>query len=179
MIPVLLFGVTTGAIFPSPLSAGSAHPHVFLAQALATRTTAELLTTPGETSALVVSATGVQIYQCRVGADGKLAWAFKEPRAELSVAGKVVGRHYAGPTWEHGDGSLIKGKPIERADAPIANAIPWLKLTGVEGKGNGALVGITTILRTNTVGGTLSGACTIADEIKEQPYTSDYVFLRN
>jgi hypothetical protein len=94
------------------------------------------------------------------------------------VAGKIIGRHYAGPTWEHGDGSLIKGKPVERADAPTANAIPWLKLSGIDGNGVGALGGVTTILRTNTFGGALSGACGKADQIQEQPYTSDYVFLR-
>src|SRR5450756_59850 len=65
---------------------------------------------PGETTILSVHADGAQVYECKAGSDGKLAWAFREPIATLLVDGKTVGRHYAGPNWEHGDGSAVTGK---------------------------------------------------------------------
>ena len=55
---------------------------------------------------LTVHAEGAQVYECKAGADGKLAWAFREPIATLLVDGKTIGRHYAGPNWEHGTAAL-------------------------------------------------------------------------
>ena len=40
------------------------------------------------------------------------------PLASLTADGKVVGRHFAGPTWELADGSSVAGKPV--ANAPAA-----------------------------------------------------------
>ena len=39
-----------------------------------------------------------------------LTWQFREPIATLIVDGKSIGRHYAGPNWDHIDGSGVKGK---------------------------------------------------------------------
>ena len=60
---------------------------------------------PGETVVATWHAEGAQVYECKAGADGKLAWAFREPIATLLLDGKTIGRHYAGPNWEHMDGS--------------------------------------------------------------------------
>lgn len=139
---------------------------------------ADIKAKAGETEVMTVGATGVQVYECRAGTDGRLAWAFKEPRAELTQAGKVIGRHYAGPHWELPDGSVVKVAPVARADAPSAGDIPWLRLDVVESRGNGRLTGVSVVLRTNTKGGMHSGACTEAGKLHEQPYTSDYVFLK-
>src|SRR6201985_868243 len=67
---------------------------------------------PGETAVLTVHAEGAQVYECKAGSDGKLAWAFREPIATLMADGKTVGRHYAGPNWEDADGSAVPGKAI-------------------------------------------------------------------
>lgn len=130
-----------------------------------------------EVPALTVSANGVQIYECKAAADGKLVWTFKEPRADLTAGGVVVGKHYAGPHWELLDGSTIKGALAERSDAPSPADIPWLRLNVAESNGNGQLTGVTAILRLNTKGGTLSGACASAGALQEQPYLADYVFF--
>ena len=61
----------------------------------------------GETAVATWHAEGAQIYECKAGADGKLAWAFREPIASLFADGKTIGRHYAGPNWEHMDGSAV------------------------------------------------------------------------
>ena len=82
-----------------------------------------------ESLAMIVPAKGVQIYECRVRKDqaGGYEWAFVAPEADLfSARGNRIGRHYAGPHWESNDGSQILGTVKERADAAVADAIPWL-----------------------------------------------------
>lgn len=139
----------------------------------------EIRAETAEREVMTVAATGVQIYECRSEGDGRLAWTFTGPRADLTLSGKVIGKHYAGPHWELPDGSIVKATPVARAEAPGAGSIPWLRLKVTESRGKGQLTGVTAVLRTNTSGGALTGACTEAGKRQEQPYTSDYVFLRS
>jgi hypothetical protein len=39
------------------------------------------LAAPGESAVITLHAEGAQIYECKPGSDGKLAWAFREPIA--------------------------------------------------------------------------------------------------
>jgi hypothetical protein len=125
-----------------------------------------------------VHAEGAQVYECKAGNDGKLAWAFREPIATLLVDGKTVGRHYAGPNWEHSDGSAVTGKVAGNAPGTATDDIPWLKLDVVAQRGSGVLTGATTVQRINTKGGKLDGACDKAGSFRSMPYSADYVFLR-
>jgi hypothetical protein len=43
----------------------------------------DALIAPGEKTVLTLHAEGAQIYDCKAAADGKLAWAFREPIATL------------------------------------------------------------------------------------------------
>jgi hypothetical protein len=133
---------------------------------------------PGETTVLSVHAEGAQVYECKAGADGKLAWAFREPIATLMADGKTVGRHYAGPNWEDADGSAVTGKAAGNAPGATANDIAWLKLDVTAHRGNGILSAVTTVQRINTQGGQLTGACDKAGATKSAPYSAEYVFLR-
>jgi hypothetical protein len=133
---------------------------------------------PGETVVLATHAEGAQVYECKAGTDGKLAWAFREPIATLMAEGKTVGRHYAGPNWENADGSAVTGKAIGNAPGATPNDIPWLKLEVISHRGNGAFSAVTTVQRINTQGGQLAGACDKAGATKSAPYSADYVFLR-
>jgi hypothetical protein len=133
---------------------------------------------PGETVALTLHAEGAQIYECKIASDGKLAWTFREPTATLLLDGKTVGRHYAGPNWEHIDSSAVVGKAVGNAPGTTANDIPWLKLTVTSGRGTGILSGVTTVQRINTAGGKLDGDCDKAGTWRNAPYSADYVFLR-
>ena len=137
----------------------------------------DAIAAPGEASVLTVHAEGAQIYECRAGADGKPAWAFREPIATLLVDGKTVGRHYSGPNWEHSDGSAVAGKAAGNAPGATPNDIPWLKLEVISHRGNGILAAATTVQRINTIGGKLEGACDKAGAFKSAPYSADYVFL--
>ena len=138
----------------------------------------DAIAAPGETVVLSVHAEGAQVYECKAGADGKLAWAFREPIATLFVDGKTIGRHYAGPNWEHMDGSAVVGKAVGNAPGATAEDIPWLKLQVTASRGNGVLTGVTTVQRINTKGGKFDGACDKAGSFKSAPYSADYVFLK-
>src|SRR5438270_6397350 len=113
---------------------------------------------PGETVVATWHAEGAQIYECKAGTDGKLAWAFREPIATLLADGKTVGRHYAGPSWENTDGSAVVGKAAGNAPGATPKDIPWLKLEVVASRGSGALSGVTTVQRINTAGRRHDGA---------------------
>src|SRR5438067_11521683 len=102
----------------------------------------DAIAAPGETAVLSMHAEGAQVYECKAGADGKLAWAFREPIATLFADGKTVGRHYAGPNWEHSDGSAVTGKAAGNAPGATANDIPWLKLSVVSSRGSGTLTDV-------------------------------------
>src|ERR1700694_6144633 len=138
----------------------------------------DAIAAPAEIIVLTVHAEGAQVYECKAGADGKPGWAFREPIATLLLDGKTVGRHYAGPNWEHSDGSAVVGKAIGNAPGATASDIPWLKLEVVSKRGSGVLSSVTTVQRINTKGGNLEGACDNAGTYRSAPYSADYVFLR-
>jgi hypothetical protein len=138
----------------------------------------DAIAAPGETVVLTVHAEGAQVYECKAGADGKLSWVFREPIASLFVDGKTVGRHYAGPNWEHVDGSVVTAKAAGNAPGATADDIPWLKLQVTASRGSGVLSGVTTVQRINTKGGKFDGPCDKPGTFKSAPYSADYVFLK-
>ena len=138
----------------------------------------DAIAAPGETIVLIVHAEGAQVYECKAGADGKLAWAFREPIATLLADGRTVGRHYAGPNWEYSDGSALVGKATASVPGTTANDIPWLRLEVISRRGSGLLTGATTVQRINTLGGKLDGTCDKAGSFRSAPYSADYIFLR-
>jgi hypothetical protein len=138
----------------------------------------DAIAAPGESVVAVAHAEGVQVYECKTGASGNLAWAFREPVATLMIDGKTVGRHYAGPSWELADGSAIVGKVAGRAPGATAQDIPLLKLEVVSQRGSGQLSGVTTVQRLNTKGGVTEGACEHAGAFLSVPYAADYAFYR-
>jgi hypothetical protein len=136
-----------------------------------------------ESLAMIVPAKGVQIYECRARKDqvGEYEWVFVAPEADLfDAGGNRIGRHYAGPHWESNDGSKVLGTVKERADAPAANAIPWLLLTVKSVGPEGSFGKITSIQRVSTVGGVASKAgCSqaTAGTAARINYTADYYFF--
>ena len=154
---------------------------LLLSGSLASAAAAELpgaVAAPGETVVLTTHAEGAQVYECKAGTDGKLSWLFREPIATLMTDGKTVGRHYAGPNWEHVDGSVVTAKAAGNAPGATANDIPWLKLEVIAHRGSGVFSAVTTVQRINTSGGKLDGACNKAGDTKSAPYSADYVFLK-
>jgi len=136
-----------------------------------------------ESLAIIVHAKGVQIYECRASKDqtGGYEWAFVAPEADLfDAGGKKIGRHYAGPHWEANDGSKVLGASRERADAPAADAIPWLLLTAKSVGPAGSFSKVTSVQRVNTAGGVAPKAgCSQAavGTPARINYTADYYFF--
>lgn len=137
-----------------------------------------------ETLALETHANGAQIYQCKPGKDdpARFEWAFKAPEAELfDTSGKHVGKHYGGPSWELQDGSKVVGEVRAKADAPDAQAIPWLLLHAKETSGAGTFSRTLSIQRVATVGGKApSAGCDQARQGEEVrvPYQATYYFYQ-
>ena len=140
---------------------------------------------PDESLALIAPAQGVQIYQCRASTTrpGAYEWAFVAPDADLfDLQGRKIGRHYAGPHWELNDGSKVLASVKARADAPQAQAIPWLLLAARSVGPEGALSQVSSIQRTDTVGGLApEGGCSqaTAGQSTRVHYTANYYFFRN
>ena len=119
---------------------------------------------------LEASGKGDQVYGCVNG-----SWELKAPDAELrDEKGAVIGRHFAGPTWQLNDGSWVKAKAVAKKAAPDATAVPWLLLESTGGSGRLATVRF--IQRTETHGGNApSGSCAQV-ETRRVPYTATYSF---
>src|SRR5437773_10638752 len=134
----------------------------------------------GQTLSLVSPATGVQIYECGATKTERFEWVFRAPEADLfDAAGKKIGEHYAGPTWESNDGSKAVGEVKARDDGPDVNAIPWLLLSAKSTSGVGVLGQTVSVQRVQTVGGQAPvGGCSPAQAGKEVrvPYSAAYYF---
>ena len=101
-----------------------------------------------------LSASGVQIYVCKPDQNNHLAWTFKAPQADLyDGSGKLVVKHYAGPSWEASDGSKITGKVVAHADATEAGAIAWLLLKTESAGAPGRFDHVRAVQRLFTSGG--------------------------
>jgi len=136
----------------------------------------------GENVVLRAHATGVQVYVCGRGTDGKSEWTLKAPDAELrDDQGALIGHHSAGPSWRHNDGSEVTGKAVARSNSPDADSIPWLLVSATAHAGRGVLARVTSIQRINTVGGQPPPAKT-CDPARQKgkearvPYRADYYF---
>lgn len=135
---------------------------------------------PQESWVNTLSARGVQVYECR-SEGSQTRWTLLAPDADLfENNGRLFGHHGAGPTWKAEDGSLVVGKVLAKADAPVAGAIPWLLLETRITTGRGALDTVTRIRRVNTRGGVAPDTgCSPQSQGAQVrvPYTADYVLF--
>jgi hypothetical protein len=113
---------------------------------------------------------GDQVYGCLNG-----QWALKAPDAKLvNQQGFVIGRHFAGPTWQLNDGSWVRGRAVAEKIAPDATAVPWLLLESVGGTGR--LGTVRFIQRTGTHGGNPPDGSCGPDDMRRVHYTATYSF---
>jgi len=135
----------------------------------------------GETQKMWTVGAGEITYECREKKDaaGQYEWAFVGPVASLKDgSGKVVGKYYAGPTWESMDGSRVTAKQVAVAPQPAGN-IPLQLVKAEPAMGMGSMQGVTYIQRLNTKGGVAPAAACAAGNAgaKQQvAYQADYVF---
>jgi len=139
----------------------------------------------GEELFLEARAAGVQIYECgaKPGDTAAYAWNFRAPEASLAdAAGRPIGKHYGGPTWEALDGSRVVGEVKARDAGPDASAIPWLLLSAKSSAGTGTFEGTRSVQRVSTAGGNAPAAsCGAANagEVARVPYSATYYFYRS
>ncbi len=128
----------------------------------------------GNVPYLTVHAVGVQIYTCN-----GTAWTLAGPRANLYDGDKLFGTHYAGPSWQSKDGSVVVGSRVNGINVD-PTAVDWLLLS-TKPTEPGRLGQTTFIQRINTTGGrapaTGCDASTVGARV-EVPYTADYVFWK-
>lgn len=132
-------------------------------------------------AALEAFGKGVQIYACGK-VNGAYAWHLQGPDASLlDVKGQVIGKHFAGPSWQAQDGSIVVGETVNASPAPDAGAIPWLVLHAKSHSGSGAMASVQYIVRTRTEGGlapaTGCDAGHAGGEVRV-PYNAVYLFFR-
>lgn len=128
----------------------------------------------GERLVLRAHGIGDQVYGCQGS-----QWVLRGPDARLTDdAGREVGSHFTGPTWQWADGSKVTGKTVASA-TPDPQSIPWLLLSVTSHEGDGALKNVTSIQRLHTKGGKAPAeTCTPARENASvrSHYTADYYF---
>src|SRR3954464_1950738 len=97
---IILKPVVFASLIAGALMAGQASAQQQLPPAIAA---------PGETPIVTLFAIGAQIYECKAGNDGKLAWAGRE-------------------SWEHMDSSAVVARAVGNAPGKTPNDVAWLKL---------------------------------------------------
>ena len=80
----------------------------------------------------------------------------------------MVGKYYAGPTWEAADGSKVTGKQVAVAPAAPGN-IPLQLVKADPAMGAGAMTGVSYIQRLNTKGGVAPATACDADGQGQAP----------
>jgi hypothetical protein len=177
ILPVALATLAVSGALASAAAAASPYPSL---PVLPPKVPAEIQPEAGNVPFEVGHAIGVQIYQC----NGAGAWTFVEPKAVLLTNRLTVINHFAGPTWQHQDGSSTQGTLVKPVTVD-AKSIPWLLLSAknqTAGKFGTRLLPTTFIQRINTRGGLApdGSLCTAAKAgVKAQiPYTADYYFWR-
>jgi hypothetical protein len=136
---------------------------------------------PGTRLLFEAKGEGVQIYTCTQAQDGP-KWILKAPDAQLLDAqGKVIGAHFAGPTWKLADGGQVQGEVIASVPSPNADAVAWLLLRAKPGTAAGSMDSVAFIRRTDTHGGVaLKTGCQNPDDLGETiraPYSATYSFF--
>lgn len=136
---------------------------------------------PAKPPALEAFAKGVQIYTCKASGDAH-AWTLKAPDATLHDAnGTVIGKHFAGPSWQATDGSIVVGELLNASPSPAPGAVPWLVLHAKSHSGSGVMADVAYIVRMQTEGGVApAGGCDASHRGTEirVPYSAIYLFFR-
>jgi Protein of unknown function (DUF3455) len=121
---------------------------------------------------------GVQIYKCSEGTDHNYEWKFEAPDACLfDQQGKIIGRHFAGPTWQLNAGDKLVGRVKQKYESQDKSAIPWLLLETVESSGK-TFGQVKSVQRVNTDRGKPPAEATAANlgEKRRILYSATYKF---
>ena len=122
---------------------------------------------------------GVQVYACEASAAG-FAWTPKGPDATLfDMLGQPSGRHFAGPSWQAKDGSIVGGEAVASGSGD-AGTIPWLLLRAKAHTGQGVFAEVGYVVRSHTSGGVAPAYGCQAGQAGAEArvsYRADYMFF--
>lgn len=125
-------------------------------------------------------ALGTQNYVCAApAAGGAPAWTLKAPHAILLRGLDTAAIHFAGPSWQAQDGSVVVGTRSASAPAPDTTNIPWLLLQAASHTGAGEFAPVSWIQRLDTSRGVAPATgCDDAHLGAEAlvPYQAQYFF---
>lgn len=128
------------------------------------------------------AARGVQSYTCAVpAAGGAPAWTLKAPHAVLFKGFETAAIHFAGPSWQANDGSLVTATRAAGDPGPDPTAIPWLLLKAATNVGPGIFADVTWVQRLDTEGGVAPATGCDDLHVGAQvlvPYRANYFFYR-
>jgi hypothetical protein len=140
----------------------------------------EIAPPSGQRVAFVFVAEGVQNYECRAR-DGGFGWTFTGPEARLyNGDDKLVGKHYAGPTWEYLEGGKVKGVAVAHVGSHNPNSVDQLLLRVDPQSGTGVFAQVSYIQRLRTNGGAPPADACTADGVGHKSaveYSAEYVFF--
>ena len=132
---------------------------------------------PGNVLFLRAYGRGVQKYTCPVTPTSAAV-----PHAILLIGpgkeGNLVAIHFAGPTWQALDGSLVVGDAAKATHfpAPDRDGIDWLLLPARPTSGNGLFSKVTYIQRLYTDGGKPPASCDLNQAEVLVEYSAQYLF---
>jgi hypothetical protein len=138
-------------------------------------------------------ASGVQIYRSVADPGGPLHWQLQAPLAQLTGDdGRILIRHYAGPSWEAADGSKAMLDPAGKVvavpappetDATAMPDIPWLLVPVTaspepDGAAPGVLGQVAFVQRSATHGGAAPATPPLRPDTQiGVAYTATYAFF--
>ena len=132
---------------------------------------------PGNVLLLRAYGRGVQKYTCPVSATSSAV-----PHAIL-LAGNgdsenIVAIHFAGPTWQALDGSLVVGNAAKATHFPAPNGqgVDWLLIPAQSTSGSGLFSNVTYIQRLYTQGGKPPASCNQNQTETLVEYSAEYLF---
>ena len=136
-----------------------------------------------EEPAFLLTASGVQVYECRgaPGTPGGYMWKFTNPDATLSDGSGSVARNVTATVYEAtGDRSSITATVLASQPAGSDN-LPWTAMRAQALAEEGLFAGVTSVQRVNTHGGVAPrdgcGESTVGSEARVD-FTADYYFYR-
>lgn len=138
---------------------------------------------PGEAPAFMLTANGVEVYECTPVPDDPSAysWFIVAPDATLSDGTGPVARLASPDQWESlQDRSSVSGVPLRMQEAGAGN-MPWELLHALPEANTGMFAGVTSIQRVHTRGGAAPAAGCDESHVGDQArvaFTADYYFYK-
>jgi hypothetical protein len=138
-----------------------------------------------EAPAFRLSASGVQVYECReaLTQPGQYRWAFVNPDMTLSdpASGADVATSRSIDEWNSLTDLSSVSAVLRATQHAGGDNLPWAYMRAIPTSQDGMFAGVTSIQRVNTRGGAAPGTGCSADTAGSEarvPFTAEYYFYK-